>query len=166
MDGEQPHRQRGTQNKPPGVCSPRSGPAPQQKGLGQQEQDDGIDRIEDQADEVVPPGIQPEEDVLGFENHPRQGLVDPDLEAGQGPADLGPAQTTVERVLEEVLGIIPGNERVTDAGTESSDDQQDGDRYEVPCSHRGGRRRVGLGPQLSGAGSCHGAVLFFATKEM
>ena len=58
MDGEQRHRQAGAEREDPGPSRSAPGSATRQQRDGQHEQDDGIDGIEDQAGEVVPPGLE------------------------------------------------------------------------------------------------------------
>src|ERR1700676_3913960 len=107
MDGEQRHRQGRAQGRCSELRPLASGPATHQQGQGQGIQDDGVEGIEDEAGEVVSPGLEVPEDVLDFQDYPGQGLVDADEEGGPGPADLGPAEATERKVLEEVLVVVP-----------------------------------------------------------
>jgi hypothetical protein len=84
-----------------------SPPASRQQAEGQDKQDDGIDGIEHQAGQVVTPGFQAKQYVLGPQDHPRERLIDGDPTAGPGPTNLRPPEATVERVFEKVLGVVP-----------------------------------------------------------
>ena len=81
--------------------------------------------MENQAGEVVPPRLESKEKVLGAQDHPGQGLVDAEVKAGPVPAELGPAQTPVGGVFEEVRFVIPVDEVILQAGEESDHDQED-----------------------------------------
>ena len=118
-------------------------PGQPQKRQDQDEQDDGIESIEDQAGEVVSPGSQAEQGLLGFQDHPGEGLVDADPVSCPGPLDLRPPQPAEAGVVEEILPIVPARDRTAGRRRKRAQACDENDRRRVGHPERSGGARVG-----------------------
>ena len=107
------------------IARPQVGTGVRQQFDRQHEEEGGVGRMPEDADEVVAPGFQPPDGELGRVEEPGQRLIDPQQGGPPCPAKLGPAEPAEMRVLEEVRPVIPGrDEAILQRGDERERRQQ------------------------------------------
>src|SRR3989441_5065989 len=92
---------------------------------------------------MIPDGIHAPEQVVQAEGHPGQGSVVTYVRRGPHPAEVGPTEAAVLRVLDEIVIVVPVHKLVVECGQERNDgdeSDQDGEKPEDPSASR----RVGL----------------------
>src|SRR5437899_10695010 len=97
---------------------------------------------------MIPDGIHAPEQVVQAEGHPGQGSVVTYVGRGPHPAEVGPTEAAVLRVLDEIVIVVPVHELVVERGQEGNDgdeSNQDGEKPEDPSlSQRVGLRLTAL----------------------
>src|SRR5437867_1940497 len=97
---------------------------------------------------MIPDGIHAPEEVVQPEGHPGQGSVVTYVGRGPHPAEVGPAEAAVLRVLDEIVIIVPVHKLVVERWqerTEGDESNQDGEKPEDPAvSPRVGLRFTAL----------------------
>src|SRR5213080_4058342 len=84
---------------------------------------------------MIADGIHAPEEVVQPEGHPGQGSVVTYVGRGPHPAEVGPTEAAVLRVLDEIVIIVPVHKLVVERWQERNDGDernQDGEKPEDP----------------------------------
>ena len=125
------------------------GQSQSQNPKGDKVKDDRIGDVQDEARQMVAEGVHAPEQVVQAQGHP--GQRDPVTHVKRGgphPAELGPAEAAIVRVVEEIVRVVPVHELVLQRGQErreGDDSNQDGDQSQAPSpEQRAGERLTAL----------------------
>jgi hypothetical protein len=86
--------------------------------------------------EVIPERVHSPHGVIDAEAEPCHWDPVAHDRAGEGPADLGPAQAAVERIVQEIAVVVPEKEAVLERRREHREgDRGDRERRDPPDHH-------------------------------
>ena len=117
-----------------------------EEAAGQIEEQHGVHRVDQDVDEVVSPRVHAAQDIVQAQGQPGHRDVVTHEGGPEHPADLGPAETAIVLVLDEVALVVPVEELAREARREGED--RDGDDNE-----EGGPRRPGGCPRPGEGGA-------------
>src|SRR5438552_8037878 len=85
---------------------------------------------------MIADGLQAPEEVVQPEGHPGQGSVVTYVGRGPHPADVGPTEAAVLRVLDEIVIVVPVHKLVVERGQERNDGDESNQDWEDRKSTR------------------------------
>src|SRR5437667_10248725 len=91
---------------------------------------------------MIADGLQAPEEVVQPEGHPGQGSVVTYVGRGPHPAEVGPTEAAVVRVLEEIFIVVPVHKLVVERGQERNDGDESNQDWEKPEDPSVSRRVV------------------------
>jgi hypothetical protein len=99
------------------------------QALRDQVDEAGVRGVQQEAGQVIPDRVHPPDEIVEAEGHPSQGDVETHERGGPHPAELRPAHAAIERVLRQIVGVVPVDEVGSESGQERGeregrDDQQ------------------------------------------
>ncbi len=116
----------------------RSGHAPQHA-----EKQDDVQRVQDQADEMVRPGVHPEQPHVHHVRQPRQRMPVRRVSGGEGPGHRGPRQPGGHvRIVGDIDRIVQRHEREMPNGRVG--DESNGDEGYASENNRAGSFHSGF----------------------
>ena len=109
-----------------------TGQSPCQDATDDEEEDHRVGGVQEEARQMIPDGIHAPEQVVQAEGHPRQRNVVA-LVRGPHPAEVGPGEAPIVRVVEEIVIIIKVHKLVLEGGQErSAGDESNHHRHQPP----------------------------------
>src|SRR5437016_8594495 len=92
---------------------------------------------------MIAEGHQAPKEVVQHEGHPGQGSVVTYVGRGPHPAEVGPTEAAVLRVLDEIVIVVPVHKLIVERGQERNDGDESNQDWEKP-EDPSVSRRVGL----------------------
>jgi len=111
-----------------------------QNAMDYEEEDHRIGGVQEEARQVIPEGVHAPQPVVQAEGHPGQGDVVAQVKRGPHPAELGPAEPSIVRVVEEIFIIVPIHKLISQRGQERSEGHESNERGDKPVNPPPGQR--------------------------
>jgi hypothetical protein len=99
-----------------------------EEAQGDEIDEDSIDCVEHDGGEVIAGGIHAPDGMVEGEGEPRDGDVVAHVHGGEDPRQLGGAEAAIVRVGDEVLDVVPGEERAPDGGEKRREGRREDQR--------------------------------------
>src|SRR3989454_7821195 len=103
-----------------------------QDPAGHEIEDRRIRGVQEEVGQMIPDGIHAPEEVVQPEGHPGQGSVVTYVGRGPHPAEVGPTEAAVLRVLDEIVIVVPVHKLVVERGQERNDGDERNQDWEKP----------------------------------